>query len=119
MPQERLNVFESADNDIDLSVFTPKPADSQPKPDLEKVRAGSEAARFTSREIQPATPPVPPRRTHHRRKTGRTAQLAQKVRPESLELLYAIADQNNWGLGETIEHALQALERQLKGLEGS
>jgi hypothetical protein len=79
------------------------------------VRAGSEAARFTSREIQPATPPVPPRRLHHRRKTGRTAQLAQKVKPESLELLYALAEQNNWGLGETIEHELQALERQLKG----
>jgi len=115
MAQERLNPFESPDNDLDLSAFTPKPADSQPKPDLEKVRAGSEAARFTSREIQPPTPPVPPRRMHHRRKTGRTAQLAQKVRPESLELLYALAEQNNWGLGETIEHGLQALERQLKG----
>jgi hypothetical protein len=114
MTQERLNVFEIPDNDLDLSGFTPKPAD-QPQPDLEKVRAGSEAARFTSRETQPATPTVLPRRLHHRRKTGRTAQLAQKVKPESLELLYALAEQNNWGLGETIEHGLQALERQLRG----
>jgi len=114
MPQERLNVFQS-DDDVDLSAFAPKPAGNQPKPDLEKVRAGSEAARFTSRESQSPTPPMPPRRMHHRRKTGRTAQLAQKVKPESLELLYVLAEQNNWGLGETIEHGLQALERQLKG----
>lgn len=45
-----------------------------------------------------------------RRRTGRTAQLNLKVRPETIEAFYALADRQGWGLGEAFEHALRALE---------
>ena len=109
MAMERLSIFEQQD-EPDLSGFAPRTVD-RPRPDPEQIREIGDAANFPSRQ---GSPPPEKRRTHHR-KTGRTAQLAQKVRPEYLELLYRLAGRKNWGLGETIEHAFEALERELDG----
>ena len=120
MANERLSVFENA-GDIDLSSFAPAPtADARkPKPAREKVKAVSEAARFPSREGPPPAP-APLTRKPRYHKTGRTAQLNVRVMPESFEKVYAIADQQSWLVGETIERALEALERELgEGKHGS
>ena len=109
MAKERLSIFEAQD-EPDLSGFAPRTAD-RPRPDPGQIRQIGDAANFPSR--QAGTLPEK-RRTHHR-KTGRTAQLAQKIRPEYLDLLYRLAERKGWLLGETIEHAFEALERELDG----
>ena len=35
--------------------------------------------------------------------------------PQTVEALYAIADRQGWLVGETLEHALAALRRELAG----
>lgn len=42
-----------------------------------------------------------------RYRTGRDAQLNLKVTPECRAALERVADDNGWGLGETLEHLLQ------------
>ena len=38
-----------------------------------------------------------------------------RTTPETVAALYAIADQQHWLVGETLEHALAALQRELEG----
>ena len=112
MANERLSVFQDA-GDVDLSAFAPKPETRKPQPAREKVRAVTEAAHFPSREGTPADPMAlkrPPR--YH--KTGRTAGLNCRVRPATLDKVYQIADEQGWLVGETVERAVQALERELQ-----
>jgi len=113
MANERLSVFDTA-ADVDLSSFTPKSDAKQPKPGRETVKAITEAARFPSRQGTPQAD-VALKRAPRYHKTGRTAQLNCRVMPASLDKVYAIADEQNWLVGETIERALEALERELKG----
>ena len=40
-------------------------------------------------------------------------QLNIKARTDAIEAFYAIADQQGWVLGETFEHAIDALKRNL------
>lgn len=68
-------------------------------------RSAAEAVAETSPERGAGQGPRP-----RRRRTGRTAQLNLKVRPETIEAFYALADRQGWGLGEAFEHALRALE---------
>ena len=94
-------------------------------PDRATVRRESEAAGFVSRQAtasQSATPPpeaaagpTPPLR---RRRTGRNIQLNLKVDRETADRLYRLADRHGWVLGETLEHALEALERAAARSEG-
>jgi hypothetical protein len=91
----------------DLSDFAPKPK-SSPKPDAKiDTRQAAEAAGFKSREAK-ATEPAKPQR---RRRTGRNAQFNIKARPETIEAFYKVADANDWGLGETLEHAVALLKQ--------
>jgi hypothetical protein len=122
MANERLSVFENT-GDVDLTGFTPTQETRKLKPPKEKVKAVSEAARFPSREA-PAPVPEPLKRKPRYHKTGRTAQLNCRVMPASLDKVYAIADQRGWLVGETVERAIEALERQLdkgagEGAQGS
>jgi hypothetical protein len=96
------------DGDIDVSGFAPKNGQrpNEMSPDL--VRAVSEAARFSSREAIP-------RRAPRIYRTGRTMQFNARATPETVEAFYAIADQQGWLVGETLEHALAALKRELAG----
>lgn len=75
-----------------LSTLAKKPKPQAPR---EKVIAAAEAVGFRSRE--------------RRRRTGRNAQLNLKVSPETRAQFYAIADENNLGLGEAFEEALEML----------
>jgi hypothetical protein len=115
MSGKRAGVFD-AEDDLDVSGFTPR-ATARPKVRPEQVRAVSEAAQFQSREPQPprreqvSASPSP--REPRRYRTGRNIQLNIKARAETVEAFYAIADQRGWVLGETFEHAIDALKRDL------
>ncbi len=107
MSGKRASVFET-ESDLDVSGFAPKPAD-RAAVGPEQVRTVSEAAQFRSREATPK----PSIREPRRHRTGRNIQLNIKARTEAIELFYAIADQQSWVLGETFEHAIEALKREL------
>ena len=87
------------ESELDISGFEPSPA---PRPPVEHVRAVTEAAGFRSRE---------PRRY----RTGRTAQFNVRTTPATVEAFYNIADRQGWKVGETLEKALVALQRDLAG----
>ena len=59
-----------------------------------------------------ADPSGLPPRIH---RTGRTMQFNARTTPQTVEALYAIADRQGWLVGETLEHALAALQRELAG----
>jgi hypothetical protein len=75
-------------------------------------------------ELQPTVAPVPvaapTKRTPRWHRTGRTAQLNVRVRPAYFDKAYMLADSRGWLVGETIERALDALEREIgEGRHGS
>ncbi len=113
MSRQRASIFEEPD--IDISAFVPKPAPDAAAPNPEKVREVSEAAQFRSRESNALAPQsvTPPRRTPRRHRTGRNVQFNVKASQETIDSFYAISDRKGWVLGETMEHALAALEREL------
>ena len=104
---ERASVFDGI-ADLDLSDFAPQ----KPKPAAppEQVRQVAEKSAFRSREPEPAAPAKRAGRVH---RTGRNIHINLKIRAETRELFYKISDAQNWVLGETFEHALQALQREL------
>ncbi len=118
MAGPRASIFEEPD--LDVSGFAPKPARDLAAPRPEEVREVSEAAHFRSREptaAPPASPP-PPRREQRRHRTGRNVQFNVKASQETVDAFYAISDAQHWVLGETLEHALAALERELAARGG-
>ena len=115
MMSERASIFES-DTDFDVSGFAPKQEARGGGAPSDKVRAISEAAQFRSREPdRPASVPetAPAMREPRRYRTGRNVQLNIKVRAETLETFYALADEQGWVLGETLEKAVAALKKEL------
>ena len=98
----------------DWDVGTPAPKPPQ-KLDARKV---AEATGFRSREAgsgaggaAPAATAPPPKQVR-RRRTGRNAQFNLKARPETIQSFCAVADAKDWGLGETLEHAVALLQRE-------
>jgi hypothetical protein len=108
MTKGRASIFdEEADQDLDLSGFEPKKARAErPSESPEKVRTLSEANNFPSRA--PARPPL-----RRGRRTGRNMQLNIKATQDTVDLFYRLSDSQGWVLGETLERALEALERDL------
>ncbi len=105
---ERASVFDTG-ADFDVSGFVPqKPRPAAPK---EAVKRVSESASFKSRE--PVEQKQSAAREPRRYRTGRNVQLNVKVRAETLESFYRIADGQGWVLGETLEKAIAALEREI------
>lgn len=113
---DRASVFDTG-ADFDLSGFAPKQAKApEKKIPVDAVRAVSEAANFPSREAvapPPAVAKAEEKRELRRYRTGRNVQLNIKVKSETLETFYKIADQHGWVLGETLERAVKALEATL------
>jgi hypothetical protein len=97
-------------DDIDPSAWAkPKPRNDKPAP--EATRQAAEATGFRSREpVRNEQAPVTPRQ-QRRRRTGRTAQLNLKLKPETIEAFFRIADARSWGLGEAFERAVELLEQ--------
>jgi hypothetical protein len=112
MSNSRASIF--ADDDIDVSGFAPKTGADRSAPAPEQVKAVAEAARFRSREPTTKQPPAPAKRQPRRYRTGRNVQFNVKASQETVDAFYAISDREGWVLGETLEHALEALQRELQ-----
>ena len=82
---------------LDVSDFAPRSPNGPSSPEI--VRDLGESEGFRNRGGT---------RRHWSRRTGRTAQLNVKLKPETRNEIYAIADANRWGVGETIERLLEA-----------
>jgi hypothetical protein len=126
---ERASIFDQEDDDVDVAGFkpvaAPRPRDPQA---VSAVRQTAESRGFVSREASPAptlrapvqtspasAAPMPQEARLRRRRTGRDKQLNIKTTDDCLARMYAIADAHGWGLGETLEQAIAALEVQLAG----
>jgi len=94
------------ETDLDLSQFATKTG-TEPKPSEDLVRRIADAGGFPSRA------PVPPPRQPRTYRTGRNVPFATKVSPETIDTLYAIADQQGWRVNETLERAVAALAQSL------
>lgn len=116
MPSGRAGIFdEETDHDLDLSGFeTKKPKMAKPAELLEKVRALSEANNFPSR-APTKSQRLEGQAVRRGRRTGRNMQLNIKATQDTVDLFYRLADSQGWVLGETLERALAALERELVG----
>jgi len=113
MSKSRASIFEEPE-ELDVSGFAPKSAPHTDAPAPEKVRAVAEAAHFSSREPKPPKPPSVSKRAPRRHRTGRNVQLNLKASQEAVDAFYAVSDKNGWVLGETLERATQALQRELQ-----
>jgi len=105
MGDKRASIFD--DDDFDVSDLAgPPAAKATPRARPEEVRRVAESQDFRSREAaQPAR--------QRRYRTGRNMQLNMKVRPETLDRFNRLCDEQGWVQGEALEHALDALEREL------
>ena len=112
MPKERASIFQDA-GDIDLSGFSPKSREESRAPAPEKVKEVARAANFPSRESSPA--PAKPAKTRTARvyRTGRNVQFNVKALQDTVDTFYAITDKQGWVLGETLDRAVAALQREL------
>lgn len=100
---------------LDLSGFKPmKPESKVPAAAIRKVAA---AAKFPSREpgLQEEEGKAKPRAERRVYRTGRNAHFSCKADPEVVERFYAICNRSDWVMGETLDRAVQALERELAG----
>lgn len=91
---------------LDLTGLTGR-LPARPPPAL--VERAAAATGFVSREPKAAQAgDAGPRR----RRTGRSVQFNLKARPETVAAYVAIADRMGWGLAETLEQAVQLLQRE-------
>ena len=104
----RVSIFEE---ELDLSGFAPEIEPPKAAPPAELVRRVSESAHFHSRE--PARGRSQPKHKPRTYRTGRSATFSAKTTPAVYDALYAIADRQEWKIGETLEHALAALQKEL------
>lgn len=116
MSKERADLgFGDEIESFDPSDWSPQPKQKSkpaaPKPKLEETKKLAEAAGFRSREAAQPEPPVPARQ-QRRRRTGRNAQFNIKAKPETIDAFCAIADAQDWGIGETLEKAVELLKRE-------
>lgn len=115
MADQRAKLFASPAEptpEIDLSSFTPKRASKPPEKAVDAIRATTESAGFPSREPAPAKPPKKAGRRIWR--TGRNVPFAHKVTQACNDGYYQIAEAQKWTMGETLERALAALQREMK-----
>jgi hypothetical protein len=109
---ERASIFDG-DSDFDVSKFAPKQSKPKTETSAEAVRAMAENSDFRSREPAPAPKKATAEKERRRYTTGRNVQLNIKVRSETLDAFYSIADAEKWVLGETLERAVSALQKEL------
>ena len=87
------------------------PAEWQPKPERTASRAVAEASGFRSGEAQAPERAGEGSPVLRRRRTGRNAQFNLKARPDTITDFCAVADRQGWGLDETLERAVELLEK--------
>ena len=95
---------------VEAPAFTTKPKPPQSPASPSSVEQIAHDQGFPSRQARkaPATPTKRPRRTYT---TGRNQQINFKATAATIERFYRIADEKKLPLCETLELALDALER--------
>lgn len=86
-----------------LSDFAPAPRQRPTVP----AKEVAEAAGFVSREVKPE--PEAPVRQQRRHRTGRSAQINIKAKPETIAAFYAWADKQGLSVAEAFEVAIGKL----------
>lgn len=109
MGTERADLgFDTGLDSFDLDEWQPKPKSKErPTKARQSAEAAAKATGFKSREAADEAP----RPKQRRRTTGRNRQFNIKARADTIEKFYAVADAQDWGLGETLEHAVELLEK--------
>ena len=114
MAKERADLgFANALDEFDPAEWQPnleKP--TRQKPEKTASRLVAEASGFKSREAPKTERAGEGSVVPRRRRTGRNAQFNLKARPDTIEAFCAVADRQGWGLGETLEKAVELLERE-------
>ena len=116
MSNPRASIFD--DDELDVSGFAPKKGRDSSAPEADQVREVAAAANFRSREAK-EPPASVAKRVPRRHRTGRNVQFNVKASQETVDAFYAISDGQGWVLGETLEHALAALQRVLDRGDGA
>lgn len=98
------------DDEDDLVQPTPAKKPMLPKEEVERIARQQGFAQSTAKETLMEEGPTPARQ-QRRRRTGRNAQINIKATPEAIDRLYRISDKMNKPLGEILELALEALEK--------
>jgi hypothetical protein len=114
MSKPRASIFEEA-KDLDVGGFAPKAGIDAHAPRPEQVKAVAQAAQFRSREATPPKPETQAKRAARRYRTGRNVQFNVKALKETVDAVYAISEAQGWVLGYTLQRAVEALQRELKG----
>jgi hypothetical protein len=116
MSKSRASIFgDDETTTLDLTGFAPKAEPDNKAPPAEQVRAVSQAANFKSREPAIAkAEPKAAKRSRRQYRTGRNVQVSIKAMAETVDLFYAITDQQHWVLGYTLQRAMDALQRELQ-----
>lgn len=113
MSKERTDLgFGNELDSFNPSDWAPKPKKTNDRPRLEQTEEVAVAAGFKSRE--PAKKEPKKKRPQRRHTTGRNVQFNMKARQEAIDEFYAISDKQGWVLGETLEHAVTALQEKLE-----
>jgi hypothetical protein len=102
---ERAGLFEGSG--LDIADFKPQPRKEREAP--EKIREVAERSQFKSRE------PEQKRTRHEKRqyRTGRDTHFSLKADAQVIDDFYSIAESQGWVMGETLEHAVEALKVKL------
>ena len=89
--------LDEEDAPLDVSDVVPKPREVASAPAAVRGLAASEG--FQGRTKQ---------RPRYSRFTGRTEQFNVRITAQTRAEIYAIADENRWGMGETMEKLVEA-----------
>lgn len=114
MSRERSDLgFSDALQDFNPEDWTPKTQlKARVRPPKAETREAAAAAGFHSREPETLSGGGDAPKAPRRRRTGRNQQMNLKAKPETIEAFTAIADLHGWGLGETLEKAVELLRRE-------
>lgn len=114
MGTERADLgFSDALDGFNPEEWTPaKSRTANDRPKKADTAQAAAAAGFKSREPQAVESRAGQGDAPRRRRTGRSAQFNLKAKPITIEAFCAVADRQGWGLGETLEKAVELLERE-------
>jgi hypothetical protein len=118
MTKSRASIFEEVEGEgeegLDIAGFAPRTAIDPKAPKQEEVRAVAQAAKFQSREATDPKPRAKSKRAPRVHRTGRNVQFNIKASFETVDTFYSLAEKQDWVLGETLERAVEALQRELE-----
>lgn len=116
MPKERADLgFSDALDQFDPTEWKTGGTRDKAQPiDKASTIEAATTAGFSSREprTEPPQNQEGEKPVQRRRRTGRNAQFNLKAKPETIAIFCAIADRQGWGLGETLEKAVELLQRE-------